>query len=298
MTAPNTLSKGDLFDAKLKTEIFNKVKGHSTLARLSGQEPIPFNGSKEFVFSFDNEIDIVAENGSKSHGGVTIEPVVMMPLKVEYGARVSDEFMHASEEEAIDILKSWTDGFAMKMASGFDLMAIHGVNPRTGEASQVIGTNSFDTNEDVNVVEYDSTDLEGNLDDAAAAIDEFDVTGWGFSKDFASALAKLKVNGVPQYPEFRFGANPGAFGGNSCDVNSTIGYGDEDKAITGDFANCFKWGIAKEFNLEVIEYGNPDNSEAGDLKGHNQVYLRSEAFIGWGILVPEAFSVVKAEDTP
>lgn len=294
----NVLSKGDLLGAKLKTEIFNKVKGHSTLARLSGQEPIPFNGSKEFIFSMDKEIDIVAENGAKSHGGVTLAPVVMVPIKVEYGARVSDEFMYASEEEAIDIMKSWTDGFAMKMAKGFDLMGIHGVNPRTGEVAQLIGTNSFDTNEDVNVIEYDADDLEGNLDDAAAAIDEFDVTGWGFSKEFASALSKLKVNGVPQYPEFRFGANPGAFSGTNCDVNSTIGYGDEDMAITGDFANCFKWGIAKEFNLEVIEYGNPDNSDDGDLKGHNQVYLRSEAFIGWGILVPEAFSVVKVVDEP
>lgn len=290
------LSKGDLFDAKLKTEIFNKVKGHSTLARLSGQEPIPFNGSKEFIFSMDNEIDIVAENGAKSRGGVTVAPFAMVPLKVEYGARVSDEFMYASEEEAIDILKAWTEGFAMKLAKGFDIMGLHGVNPRTGEAAQLIGKNSFDTNTDVNVIEYKPDDPESNLEDAAAAIDEFDVSGWGFSKDFASALAKLKVNGVPQYPEFRFGANPGAFGGASCDVNSTVGYGDKDKVVTGDFT-CFKWGIAKQFPLEVIEYGNPDNSDDGDLKGHNQVYLRSEAFIGWGILVPEAFSVVKV-NTP
>lgn len=286
------LSKGDLFDKKLKTEIFNKVKGRSTLARLSGQEPIPFNGSKEFIFNMDNEIDIVAENGAKRHGGVTIAPFVMAPIKVEYGARVSDEFMNASEEEAIDIMRAWTDGFAMKLARGFDLMAIHGVNPRTGTKSEIIGTNSFDTNTSVNVVVYDEADPEGNLDDAAAAIDDFNISGWGFSKDFASALAKLKVNGVPQYPEFRFGANPGAFGGANCDVNGTVGHGDKDKVITGDFG-CFKWGIAKQFPLEVIEYGNPDNSDDGDLKGHNQVYLRSEAYIGWGILVPEAFAVVK-----
>ena len=53
-------------------------------------------------------------------------------------------------------------------------------------------------------------------------------------------------------------------------------------------------GIAKEMPVEVIEYGNPDNSETGDLKGHNQVYLRGEAYIGWGILDPNAFAIITA----
>ena len=46
--------------------------------------------------------------------------------------------------------------------------------------------------------------------------------------------------------------------------------------------------------IEVIEYGNPDNSDAGDLKGHNQVYLRGEAYIGWGIPDKDAFGLVQA----
>lgn len=42
-------------------------------------------------------------------------------------------------------------------------------------------------------------------------------------------------------------------------------------------------------------YGNPDNdTQLGDLKGHNQVYLRGEAYIGWGILDPSAFAHIKA----
>ena len=40
-----------------------------------------------------------------------------------------------------------------------------------------------------------------------------------------------------------------------------------------------------------------DNSKvidavAGDLKGHNQVYLRAEAYIGWGIMDGKAFAKV------
>jgi hypothetical protein len=38
------LSKGNLFDPVLVTDLINKVKGHSSLAVLSAREPIPFNG--------------------------------------------------------------------------------------------------------------------------------------------------------------------------------------------------------------------------------------------------------------
>lgn len=67
------LTKGSLFPAELVSEMFNKVKGKSSLAALSNQEPIPFNGKTEFTFTLDKEVDIVAENGKKtkwwSHSG-------------------------------------------------------------------------------------------------------------------------------------------------------------------------------------------------------------------------------------
>ena len=68
-----------------------------------------------------------------------------------------------------------------------------------------------------------------------------------------------------------------------------------DEAVVGNFRDYFRWGFAKEIPIEVIEYGNPDNdADAGDLKGHNQVYLRGEAYIGWAILRPEAFARIVA----
>ena len=55
-----------------------------------------------------------------------------------------------------------------------------------------------------------------------------------------------------------------------------------------------KWGYAKQIPLEVIRYGDPDNS-GKDLKGYNQVYLRAEIYLGWGILDNNSFArVVKA----
>lgn len=302
------MSKGDKFDPKLAQDIFNRVKGRSSLAKLSGQKPIPFNGTKEFIFTMDKEVDIVAENGAKSNGGATLAPVTIVPLKIEYGGRVSDEFLFASEEEQIDILDSWAEGFARKAARGLDIMAMHGLNPRTGAASQIIGTNSFDTNTDVASVKFgDYANAEESLEGAIAELeDDTDVTGFAMSKSFGAEMAKVVecVNGPKAYPEFKLGANPGSLNGTPCDVNNTVKVAAEgdpsDMAIVGDFANCFKWGVAKDLPLKIIEYGNPDNdAELGDLQGHNQIYIRSEMYIGWGILVPEAFCrIVEGETTP
>ena len=42
------------------------------------------------------------------------------------------------EEEQIEILKAFSEGFAKKLASGLDKSAMHGINPRTGSASAVL----------------------------------------------------------------------------------------------------------------------------------------------------------------
>ena len=285
-----------LFEPVLVTDLINKVKGHSSLAILSKMKPIPFNGTKEFIFSLDSEIDIVAENGKKTHGGLALEPVKIVPLKVEYGARVSDEFIYATDESKINVLKAFNDGFARKVARGFDLMAFHGINPRTKEASAVIGDNNFDKKV-TQTVTFNQADPEANVEAAVLAVQgaDGDVSGMAMSPIFASSLAALKVNGVKQYPELGWGANPGVIKGLAVDVNKTVSDNEnKDRAVIGDFETMFKWGYAKQVPFEVIKYGDPDNS-GKDLRGYNQVYLRAELFLGWGILYPEAFARIVAE---
>lgn len=290
---------GSMFPKEVVSDLFNKVAGHSAVAKLSGQMPMPMTGTTIFTFNMENEANIVAESGAKSAGGIVVAPVSMSPIKLEYGARVTDEFMYASEERQLEILKAFVDGWAVKMARAIDIMAFHGVNPRTGSSSAAIGTNSLDTNTGVTGITYNASTLEDNLEDAVAAVGaSYDASGFAFGKPFAAGLAKTKVNGVPQYPEFKLGGNPGALNGVPCDVNSTVSFVDtttsKNHAYVGDFARAFKWGIAKDIPLEVIPYGNPDNdSTAGDLKGHNQVYLRAEAYVGWGILDGAAFARIQ-----
>lgn len=286
-----TLTKGNLFEPALVTDLINKVKGKSSLAVLSGQSPIPFNGQKEFTFTMDSEIDVVAENGAKSHGGMSISPLTIIPIKVEYGARVSDEFLYAADEEKIAILKAFNDGFAKKVAKGFDLMAFHGINPRTGTASSVIGDNNFDKKVSQTVT-YSGTDPEANIEGAIAMVQaaEGNVSGMAMDTTMSSALAGIKVNGVKQFPELAWGGNPSSINGLPIDINKTVYNATvKDHAIVGDFAEMFKWGYAKEIPVEIIKYGDPDNS-GKDLKGYNQVYIRSEMYLGWGIMDEASFA--------
>lgn len=288
------ISKGTMFDPELVKDLIKKVKGKSSLAALNDQTPIPFTGTKEFVFSMDNEIDVVAENGKKTEGGISLEPVTIVPIKFEYGARISDEFMIATEEEQLDILTAFNDGFAQKTAKGLDLAAMHGINPRTGTASSVIGENHFDAKV-TQTVDYTSSTPDENLEDAIALVDgsEGDVTGFALSKTFGSAMAKVKANGIKQYLEFSFGASPATFSGIPTSVNKTISGGStKDHGIVGNFQGGFKWGYSKEIPMEIIQYGDPDNS-GKDLKGHGQIYIRTELYLGWGILVPEWFARIK-----
>ena len=38
-------TKGTLFNPELTSELFNKVQGHSAIAKLCGQSPMPFAGT-------------------------------------------------------------------------------------------------------------------------------------------------------------------------------------------------------------------------------------------------------------
>ena len=294
------LSKGALFPPQLTNQLFNLVKGKSSLARLSGATPIPFNGETVFTFSLDNEVDLVAENGAKSNGGGTIGTVSMQPVKVEYGMRVSDEFKYAAEEIQLQYLTAFAEGFAAKVARGLDIMAFHGVNPRSKNTASSLSNKNFDDLV-TQTVAFDSLAPNDNVEAAIALVqgNELDVSGMAMAPAFKSALAALKRGSTSYealYPELGWGADVSTINGLPVDANSTVNFNSNaDRAIVGDFQNYFKWGIARQIPIEVIEYGNPDNDATlGDLKGHNQVYIRGEAYIGWAILLPAAFSRIVA----
>ena len=253
--------------AELIKSIFSTVKGHSSVAALCGAEPIPFNGIDVMTFSMDGEAEVVGEGDSKSPGDASLTPVSIKPFKVVYQHRVTDEFVKMNEEKRLPYLQAFGDGFTKKIARAVDITSFHGLNPRTGGTVAGIAAGCFDTLV-TNTINYAEAYADDNID----------------------AAVQNKVNGVVQYPEFRFGGRPKSFAGYGCDINSTVKFGTNtlDKAIIGDFQNAFKWGYSENIPMEIIEYGDPDGQ--GDLKRKNQVVLRAEAYIGFGILDAASFS--------
>ncbi|MCJ0600295.1 phage major capsid protein [Enterococcus cecorum] len=299
--ADNSLKTGTLFNPELVKELISKVRGKSVLAKLSEQTPIPFNGTEQFIFNLEGNAQIVGEGEQKGEGKATLTSKVIKPIKFIYQARITDEFKYSSEEKQIQYLQSFSDGFAKKIAEAFDIAALHGLEPKSMTDASFRATNSFDGQITGNVVTYAEATFDDNIDAAVQQVvaKGSTVTGIAMSPVGGQALAKIKdANKVPLYPEFRFGQNPNSFYGMTSDINKNLtvtgGTAETNHAIVGDFQNMFKWGYAENVPLEIIEYGDPDGA-GRDLKAYNEICLRAEAFIGWGILDPDAFARVKVQ---
>lgn len=292
----STLAKSNLFPEKLATEFFSLVKGKSSLAKLANAEPLPFVGKDIFTFNFSNKLSIVGESANKPAGDAAVTAVKMVPVKVEYQMRVSDEFMYASEESQLNTLSQFADGFSKVLAEGFDVMAMHGLNPADSTASSIIGTNHFDGKVTTNVVTYAAATADDNINDAIEAVESggYTANGIAMSPAMRGAIAAISTGASKTYPEFNFGAIPASLGQMNLDVNRSVAVhatsAKTDHAIIGDFS-AFKWGIAKEIPMKVIEYGDPDGQ--GDLQRKNEVVIRAEAYIGWAIMDAAAFALVK-----
>lgn len=299
MTETNALKRGTFFKPELVTDIMNKVQGRSTLAKLSNQQPIPFNGTEQFIFNLEGNAQIVGEGELKGAGKAVIATKVITPLKFVYQARITDEFLYASEEKRLEFLKHYSEGFSKKIAEAFDIAAIHGLEPKGLTDATFKSTNSFDGLVTGNVVTYNATKVDDNIDDAVQAIVATDnvVTGIALSPVAGQAMSKVKdkFDNV-KYPEFRFGQRPDNFFNMDLDMNKTLtvqgGTAKKNHAIVGDFQNRFKWGYAANIPMEIIEYGDPDGT-GRDLKAYNEILVRTEAYIGWGILDEKAFARVE-----
>lgn len=296
----SVLEKDSLFPEVLVKELFDQVKGHSSLATLSGQMPISFSGNKLFTFAMDGEADYVAEGGAKTAQNTSITPKTVIPHKFVYSSRVSDEFLLASDEQRISILQSFIAGASRKFGRALDVAALHGCNPRTGNTVSVLSAGCFDTLVTNTVTATSSADADVTSAIALVEANEYDVTGMAMAPAFRTALASMKetsTSNLPLYKELAWGNNPSNINGLQVDVNSTVSFNSsKDRAVVGNFADLFKWGYAggDDVNFEVIRYGNPDNNEElGDLRGRNQVLLRCEVFMGFAILDENGFAIIK-----
>lgn len=276
------ITAGTNFAPEVVSEIFSKVRGKSSVAKLAPQMPIAFSGSDVFVFSTTGSVHLVGENAEKPAGVGTIAPITIRPLKVVYQERVSDEFMHCAEEKQLGLLSAFADNAAALIAKGLDAMAIHGYAPGTTQVSSLISSYIDQTTNKVVAAAPTGADIAT----AIAMVTDYDVDGIAMSKACAASLYATQGD-KNTFDALAWGGQPETLLGLNADINNTVS---SDMAIVGDFS-AFRWGYADDMSIEVIEYGDPDNAGA-DLKGHNQVMLRAEAYIGFAVLDTNAFAKV------
>jgi HK97 family phage major capsid protein len=289
----NVVASFDI-NAQGVAEVLDVVKGESVLAKLSKQVPIMFRGSNFITVDLDKEADLVGESASKSIGGATVDVKPIRPLKFEYGIRVSREFILSSVGA---VQQSFMSGMSKKFARALDIAAIHGVNPRTGVASPLIGDNCF--TKQVGTAVEGSGDIFLDVNTAINAMQVVDqtVTGAAFSPVALAALANTKdTTGRPLFEETGWGLDVQNIKGLPVVGSSTVSFGaSEIAAIVGDFGNGFRYGVAATIPVTFIEFGDPDGT-GRDLARFNEIYIRAEIFYGWCVLVPEAFVLIKVAE--
>ena len=297
----NPLLSTDLDLANHTGKSWSKNIRGGVLSKLAPQDPqLKIGSTDHFTFTATPKAELVGEGANKSSNDGTPTKVTVKTYKVQITYRFSDELMYADEDYQTGIVEKLVANIATALSRSLDLLAIHGINPKTGAVSASVSNYFNKSGNDVSVVTA-TANPQTDLESAAQDLQEngYVATGIGFDPVFAGQLARSKDdNNRPLYPELGLGFNFETFQGLAAASSDTVSgrqeLSAEDvviKAIVGDF-NAFQWGIARNVALETIQYGDPDGN--GDLKRTNEIAIRAESILGFAIFDGKAFSVIKS----
>lgn len=276
------------------TELLNKAKDTSTIAKLSPSKPQKFVDVNHMIFNPSSEAEVVEEGAKKGSYELNFTPIEGKRVKVVTTTRVSDELRWADEDNKMEIVDNILADQNAAIGRSLDYVVYHAVNPKGG--SKLSGYTALTANA-VSVTSGESP-VE-DIDKLVDALMDYDINGFALSKKYASALRKLRVPATGQrlYPEVPLNLNAGNIDGIDAAVSGTVNgrlATEQTKVlgIMGDFA-LIKWGMVRDIWSEIIEYGDPDQTGV-DLKAHNQIAFRTEAVYAYAILDPKGFAVLKS----
>lgn len=293
-----TLKTTDLDLAAHQGETWSKNITTGVLAKLAVEAPdIKVGKTDHFVFTGTPKAELVGEGANKSSADNKPTKATVNTYKVQVTYRFSDEVQYEDEDYQTQLIDGLVKNISIALSRALDLVAIHGINPKTGEvASSVVSYFAKADNKVARVVATEKPNED--IEKAAAKLQEagYTATGVGFDPAFAGELARVtNANGVKLYPELGLGFNVDNFQGLMAASSDTVSGRQEItkprvKGIMGDF-RAFKWGVARYVGLKLIEAGDPDG--AGDLNRTNEVAIRAESIFGYAIFDEEAFSLVE-----
>lgn len=291
LTLPNTLASG----------IIKRTQDTSVLARLSAQEPMRFGKTDYLTFTEFPKAEFVEEGANKAASSVKMASVTAVPHKAQVTVRLTEEVQWADEDYQLGVLQTVSDELAVALSRALDLGAIHRLNPLTGSATtwdNYIGATT-------KAVIKATADPDEDFRAAVGLLINSSVTptGAAFDPSFSWDLANLKAkdgSGATsqlRYPTLGFGTNVTDFMGLPVAQGDTVSAKREAttptnvRAIVGDFATGFRWGIQRDIPVSVIRFGDPDGQ--GDLARKNEIALRAETVFGWYAFT-DRFALVKA----
>lgn len=293
----------------LASGIWSKAQTGSTVAVLSGQEPMLFGETQLMTFTQRPKAQFVAEGGTKAGSDVGFSSKTVVPRKAQVTLRYNEEVQWADEDYQLGALQTLADAIGEALSRSLDLGIYHAINPLTGVALSGSPAKVLDTG---NVVELTTATLStpDTVLEAAAGLviaDGFTPNAIALDPSYAWTIATARyADGRKKYPDLGLGINVSSFEGLNASVSSTVSapeaavtggaYASDNpnvKAIVGDFSQI-RWGVQRNIGVEKILYGNPDG--LGDLKAQNQIALRGEVVFGWAIMDTDAFAVVE-DDT-
>lgn len=274
------------------------IKG-GIIGSLTPDDPQIMVGSTDFfTFTGTPKAELVGEGANKSSMDGTPAKKTSKTYKVQLTYRFSDEVRYADEEYRLRLMEALAGNIATGVSRAVDLVAIHGINPLTGSVAGSV-SDYITKSGNGHVINSTTATPEVDLDAAAAALQGSGYAATGIALDpvYAGKLARTKKsNGDRVFPELGLGFNVERIAGIDAAVSNTVSATAETGAASGiggimaDW-NAFKWGIARNVPLHLIEYGDPDG--AGDLQRTNEIAIRAEVVFGFAILDDKAFSIIK-----
>lgn len=280
--------------------IWQKNIKSGIIGSLTPDEPQIMVGSTDFfTFTGTPKAELVGEGANKSSMDGTPAKKTSKTYKVQLTYRFSDEVRYADEEYRLRLMEALAGRIATGVSRAIDLVAIHGVNPATGQVAEGV-VDYITKSGNGHVINSTSATPEVDLDAAAAALQGsgYSATGIALDPVYAGVLARTKkTNGDRVFPELGLGFNVDRIAGIQAAVSNTVSGTAEGVAsatgvggIMADW-NAIKWGIARNVPLHLIEYGDPDG--AGDLQRTNEIAIRAEVVFGYAILDDDAFAIIK-----
>jgi HK97 family phage major capsid protein len=286
-------TSGITLPREVVTETINKAQGVSTIAQLSPSTPQLFVDSTHLVFNPSSEAEVVAEGAKKGSYEQSLSPVEGKRVKLVTTTRVSNELQWADEDAKTEIISNIIDDQAKALGRAIDYVIYHAIDPKSGSAlSGYTSLISGATAVTGSTKEYENIDL------MADALLDYEINGLALSREFASALRKVRVEATGQrlFPEIPLSLEPTVVDGISAVTSNTVNgalakTATGVRAIMGDFSTI-KWGMVRDMNSEIIEYGDPDGAGT-DLKNTNEVAYRTESMFAYAVLDPKAFAYLK-----